>query len=103
MNVPGFPDTAISCAPGRLGPGGAAGVMIFDVGHGMLDRDPVARFFREDAGGLEWLRDFLCDPGMDRTVELLSAPEEDIEREPVEEAYSRADLCQAGGNTWDDM
>jgi hypothetical protein len=30
-------------------------------------------------------------------------PEEDMEEDPVEEAYNRADLCQAGGNPMDDM
>jgi hypothetical protein len=95
MNVPGFPDTAISGGPGRLGPDGAAAVMIFDVGHTMLDSDLLGRFFIEDADGLQWLRDFLCDPVMDRTIERLTSPYDDVEDgEWPEEIYSRAEMVE---------
>ncbi len=103
LSVPGFPDTAISAGPGRLGPGGAASVMIFDVGHTMLDMDLLDRFFVEDADGLQWLRDFLCDPIMDRTIERLSAlarPDDEAEEDLPEEIYSRAEMMQ--GPTFDD-
>jgi len=95
MHVPGFPDTAISAGPGHLGPDGAAAVMIFDVGHTMLDSDLLGRFFIEDADGLQWLRDFLCDPVMDRTIERLTSPYDDVEEEAwPEEIYSRAEMVE---------
>jgi hypothetical protein len=103
MNVPGFPDKAMSGGPGRLGPGGAASVMIFDVAHTMVDMDLLDRFFVEDADALQWLRDFLCDPIMDRTIERLAAltgPDVDEEEELPEDIYSRAELMQ--GPTFDD-
>jgi hypothetical protein len=101
MNVPGFPDKAISGGPGRLGPDGAAAVMIFDVGHTMLDSDLLGRFFIEDADGLQWLRDFLCDPIMDHTIDRLNGIDEDSEEEDwPEEVYSRAEMVQ--GPTFDD-
>jgi hypothetical protein len=103
MHVPGFPEKAISSAPGQLGPGGAASVMIFDVGHGMLDTDLVTRFFDEDADGLEWVRDFLCDPAMDRTIERLVRPEDEEEEfEVPEELYSRSETAQFGAGTFDE-
>ncbi len=92
MIVPGFPDKAISCAPGRLGPGGAAGVMIFEVGRSMMSADPVARFFVEDVPSLEWLRDFLCDTDVVDKIHLAEALEDD-EESVVEEVYSRADMA----------
>ena len=92
MIVPGFPEQAISGGPGRLGPGGAAGVMIFDVGRSILAVDPLARFFVEDADALEWLRDFLCDTRVVDTIHQAESLEDEEELE-IEEIYSRADMA----------
>ena len=92
MIVPGFPDKAISGGPGRLGPEGAAGVMIFDVSRSILAADPLARFFVEDADGLEWLRDFLCDTQVIDAIFRAEA-QEDEEELVIEEIYSRADMA----------
>jgi hypothetical protein len=88
LSVPGFPDKAISAGPGRLGPGGAAAVMIFDVGHTMLDMDLLDRFFVEDADGLQW------------RLSAPSGPDDEDEEDLPEEIYSRAEMMQ--GPTFDD-
>jgi hypothetical protein len=90
----GFPATVADSAPGLLGRGGIAGVMIFDAGSDLYARDLMARFWADEASVLDWLDNFLCDP---KTDILVRQPEGfELEEEFEEVEYYKSELTTLG-------
>jgi hypothetical protein len=81
---------SLATGPGQLGRGGAAASAVWHAAIGIDDQDLVAGFFEDEAGHIDWLKGYLCDPEMDRMVEVLAQPAKDDD-EP-EELYSRASM-----------
>jgi hypothetical protein len=96
-----FPGAArsLACGPGRLGRGGVPETVLFDAGSGIGGADLFAVFWRDEASHMDWLTDFLCDPEMDHTLEVLAAPP--VEDEEPAELYSRRDLTTLGSDVID--
>jgi hypothetical protein len=60
----------------------ASDAVVFDAGKGGWHVDPILRFYDEDAAKLDWLADYLRDPGTTSLVhDLLDPPEEADEEE----------------------
>ena len=68
--------------------------MLFDAGKSMASADLLAGFWREDAAGMDWLEDFLCDPATEQLVLDLLAPP--VEEEPEESLYTKSYLVTMG-------
>jgi hypothetical protein len=88
--VDGFQAALALLGPGRLGRGGAVDVLLFDAAEGGLVRDPIARFYAEEIGGLDWLEDYLCDHITSVMVEDLMKPE--LAEEEPEDDYTKAEM-----------
>jgi hypothetical protein len=84
-----FPAALALLGPGQLGRGGAVDVLLFDAAEGGLVTDPIARFYGEEMGGLDWLEDYLCDHITSVMVEDLMTPEVDPEEE---DDYTKAEM-----------
>jgi hypothetical protein len=82
---------------GRKGRNSEAEDMVFDAGGAMRSEDLFAGFWRDEAGDMDWLEDFVCDPHMVELIGLLLAPEED-EEEEQEIHYSKRDLATFGSD-----
>jgi len=95
--LPGFAWWRALNLSGRLGRNLDAENMLFDAARSIRSADLVAGFWRDDAGDMDWLDDFLCDPTMAGMIEVLNAPQEDEDDEP-EIHYNRKDLAQFGSD-----
>jgi hypothetical protein len=63
----------------------------------MRSEDLVAGFWRDEAGDMDWLEDFVCDPHLMEMIGVLLAPE--VEEEEEEEIhYSKRDLTTFGSD-----
>ncbi len=82
---------SLATGPGQLGRGGAAASAVWHAAIGIDSQDLVAGFFEDEAGHIDWLKGYLCDPEMDRMVEVLAAPPKQ-EDEEAEELFSRASM-----------
>jgi len=83
---------------GRLGGSSDAENVLFDAGRSIFSADLFAGFWRDEAGGMDWLDDFLCDPATDEMFETLVLPEID-EEEPEEDIhFSRSELATLGSD-----
>jgi hypothetical protein len=76
-----FPASIALRGPGRLGRGGAEGVLIFNAGHGLLTTDLVAQFYTQEFGSLDWLDDYLRSDETTHLVRDLQNPPEEEEEE----------------------
>jgi hypothetical protein len=94
---PGFAWWQAMNASGRKGWNSDAQYMVFDAGSAMRSGDLVAGFWRDEAGDMDWLEDFVCDPHLVDMIEVLQAPEED-EDEVEEIHYSKRELTTFGSD-----
>ena len=89
----------IAPAPGAVGRGGIAAVVLFAAGNGIYTLDLFTAYWADEAPGLDWLRDFLCDPATDAFLDRLARPP-DEEDEP-EILYTRSQLVTLGSEVID--
>ena len=94
------PFASLAHGPGQPGRDGVAGQILFDAGKGIHRLELFAAFWREEATGMDWLVDFLCDPEMDRLIAALSNPAEDEEEDEI--LYSKRQLVTLGSEVMDD-
>jgi len=87
---------------GRFGRNSDAEIMLFDAARSIVSADLFAGFWRDEARGMDWLQDFLCDPHMGEMVESLLAPEIDEEEVEEEFHYDRRALCTLGSDVVED-
>ncbi len=87
-----FPGLCRSLArgPGQMGRGGAAGLAVWDAGGGLAGLDLLAQFWEYDAGQIDWLTGFLCDPVTIAWFAALADPPE--AEEEAEELFARASM-----------
>jgi hypothetical protein len=86
---------------GRQGRNSDAELMLFDAGRAIVSQDLFAGFWRDEAAGLAWIEDFLCDPHMEEMIAELLLPETDHEEEEEEIHYSRRELATCGSDVMD--
>ncbi len=84
------PGRSLATGPGRLGRSGAAGNVLWQASDTIYDLDLFAGFWAFDAGQIDWLSGFLCDPATSEMFLRLAEPAAD-EEEP-EEIYARASM-----------
>jgi hypothetical protein len=89
---PGFAWWRSMHVSGLKGRNSHAETLVFDAGSAMRSEDLVAGFWRDEAGDMDWLEDFVCDPHLVEMIGMLLAPEDD-EEEEQEIYYSRRDLA----------
>ncbi len=84
------PTRSLALGPGCLGRAGAAGSVLWQASDHIHDLDLFAGFWAYDAGQIDWLSGFLCDPATSDMFLRLAEPAAD-EEEP-EEIYARASM-----------
>ena len=80
--------------PGQLGRAGAAGAVVWHAAIGIHGQDLIAGFWREEAGDIDWLKGYLCDPTMVNLFETLAEPENPFDE--AEELYSSKSMNSLG-------
>jgi hypothetical protein len=101
--VAAVPDLSLAIAgiaPGRLGRGGVAGVLLFDTVGLARRTDLIARFFSEELGALDWRADYMRSVELD---DLLDGLEDRLEiDQDIEEVYARSELTTTGVDNIDE-
>jgi len=96
---PGFARWRAVEAAARSGRDFETEQMLFDAGRSILSVDLFAGFWRDEAGDMDWLEDFLCDPAVERMVADLQSPPE--EEEEAEALYTKTYLVTVGNDMSD--
>ena len=90
---------SLAFGPGQRGRD-AGGSILFAAGTGIWTLDLLPAFWRDELPGMDWFRDFLCDPEMDEFLAHLANPPP--EEEEPEMMYSKSQLATVGSDVMDD-
>ncbi len=75
--------------------------MLFEAGRSIVTADLFAGFWRDEAGEMDWLEDFLCDPAMDEMMGALQAPEKEEDFDEPEMLFTKTMLVTTGTDMYD--